>query len=140
MRLLVAGSRDWTDWEFVYQVLDACHRKRAVTVVIEGEGGREDTFEGRTWVTSGADLWAREWATARGVTLDSFRADWATLGRAAGPLRNQQMIDVGKPDGAVIFPGGRGTQDMRKRLDKAGIRRWEPIPLVGLEEKEARAR
>ena len=137
MRLLVAGSRDWTDWEFVYQVLDACHRKRPITVLIEGEGGREETFEGRTKVTAGADLWAREWARSKGTEVADFPADW-TRGRAAGPIRNQRMIVEGRPDGALIFPGGRGTQDMRRKLNKAGITRFEPIPLVGLDEKEAR--
>ena len=43
----------------------------------------------------------------------------------AGHFRNQQMIDEGKPDAAIIFPGGSGTADMANRIKKAGIPHWE---------------
>jgi len=33
------------------------------------------------------------------------------------------MIDVGKHDRVIGFPGGPGTADMAKRLKKAGIPR-----------------
>jgi hypothetical protein len=42
-------------------------------------------------------------------------------GKAAGPIRNQRMIDEGKPDLVIAFPGGRGTADMVSRAKKAGI-------------------
>ena len=35
-------------------------------------------------------------------------------GNAAGPIRNQRMLDHGKPDIVVAFPGGSGTADMVK--------------------------
>jgi hypothetical protein len=35
------------------------------------------------------------------------------------------MIDEGKPDRAVSFPGGRGTADMVKRIQAAGIKLME---------------
>lgn len=40
---------------------------------------------------------------------------------AAGPRRNQRMVDEGKPDLVVAFPGGDGTEDMITRAAKAGI-------------------
>lgn len=39
----------------------------------------------------------------------------------AGPDRNQRMIDEGRPDLVVAFPGGRGTADMIRRATEAGI-------------------
>jgi len=50
------------------------------------------------------------------------RAKWSKHGRAAGPIRNQEMIDECKPDLVVAFPGGRGTADMVRRAKAAGIR------------------
>jgi Lhr-like helicase len=38
------------------------------------------------------------------------------------------MIDEGKPDLVIAFPGGRGTADMVGRARKAGIRVVEISP------------
>ena len=43
------------------------------------------------------------------------RADWEKHGKAAGAIRNQQMLDDYHPDAVIAFPGGRGTADMIKR-------------------------
>jgi hypothetical protein len=69
---------------------------------------------------SGADRLAGEWAASRGIPVEVHPADWQKYGRAAGPIRNQQMIDR-KPDMVVAFPGGRGTADMVRRVRMAGI-------------------
>ena len=41
-----------------------------------------------------------------------------TYGKAAGPIRNQQMLDEGKPDVVIAFPGASGTADM---INRAGL-------------------
>lgn len=67
---------------------------------------------------------ASEWAAKRhGEVIERpFPADWVTLGKAAGPIRNQQMLDEAKPDWVVAFPGGNGTADMVRRARKAGVK------------------
>ena len=72
----------------------------------------------------GADNLGIHWATINWTELEVFPADWEQCGKAAGHIRNQQMLDSGI-DIAVQFPGGRGTADMRRRLDKAGVRVME---------------
>jgi len=49
-------------------------------------------------------------------------ADWERHGRAAGPIRNQEMADAGA-DLCIAFPYGigKGTYDMIERARKAGI-------------------
>lgn len=42
-------------------------------------------------------------------------------GKAAGPIRNQRMLDDGKPDRVLAFPGGRGTANMVKLAKAAGV-------------------
>jgi len=64
---------------------------------------------------------AQEWAEARGVPCEVYLANWAELGRKAGPIRNQQMLDEGRPTLVVAFPGGRGTADMIRRARSAGV-------------------
>ena len=56
-----------------------------------------------------------------GLPCAVYRADWEGLGRKAGPIRNQQMLDEGKPDLVVAFPGGRGTANMMRIAREAGI-------------------
>ena len=57
-----------------------------------------------------------------GMKVEIHRADWQRHGRAAGPIRNQEMVDLGA-DLLVAYPlpEGRGTQDCIKRAVKAGI-------------------
>ena len=69
----------------------------------------------------GADEYGERLANFWNIPLELYPADWETHGKAAGFIRNQEMLDSGV-DLAVQFPGGNGTKDMRKRLDKAGVR------------------
>ncbi len=66
----------------------------------------------------GADSIGGEWAIGAGIRAKVFLPDWS-IGKSAGIIRNQQMLELGKPDRAIGFPGGRGTADMAARLKKA---------------------
>lgn len=71
----------------------------------------------------GADLLARRVAAEFGMPVETFPADWKKHGRAAGPIRNQEMADAGA-DLCLAFPSaGRstGTWDMIRRACAAGI-------------------
>lgn len=114
MRLLVCGGRDFCDAVLVFAALDCVHEKRSVSLLIHG-------------AAKGADSLADQWANERGIQVLRFPADWNKEGRAAGPIRNQKMLQVGKPDGVVAFPGGRGTADMIAQATKAGLKVWEPF-------------
>jgi len=109
VNVLVCGGRDFEDIDGVFAALDIFHRtKGPITTIIEG-GAR------------GADLCAMEWARARKVRRITVRADWATFGKAAGPIRNQRIIDEFRPDVVLVFPGGRGTADMMRRAKDASV-------------------
>jgi hypothetical protein len=68
----------------------------------------------------GVDTLATDNAEAWGMTIEAHRADWRKHGRAAGPRRNQEMIDAGA-DLLIAFPGGKGTEDCVARAEAAGI-------------------
>lgn len=114
MRLLVCGGRDYADRLQLECALDLLHARRAVSVLIHG-------------AAPGADTLARDWAVERGIPQEAFPADWERHGRAAGPIRNKCMLDEGRPDGVVAFPGGRGTQNMTKQAEAAGLKVWRPF-------------
>ena len=71
----------------------------------------------------GADRAAEEWATARGVTVEHYPADWYHFGPSAGPRRNEMMLARGKPDMVLAFTKGAtpGTADMLRRAGEARI-------------------
>lgn len=119
MRLLVCGGRDFSDHDAMNKTLDEWHFDGLdpVEVLIHG-------------AAPGADRLAYGWANARGVPALAYPADWTRHGRAAGPIRNQQMLEEGRPDLVIAFPGGRGTADMVRRAKDAGIVVVEIGPLV----------
>lgn len=111
--LAVCGGRELDDWALVREALDSIHEKDGVGRLITG-GCR------------GADKLAEDWANLNLVDTDVFEASWEKYGKGAGPRRNQDMLDIGKPDMLLAFPGGRGSADMVKRALKSGI----PVAIV----------
>jgi len=106
--VLVCGGRDYDDRRRVYDTLDVAHAANPIVMLITGGA-------------NGADALAVDWARKEQVPFQVFNADWETLGRKAGPIRNQKMLDEGKPHIVIAFPGGRGTADMIKRAEAAGV-------------------
>jgi len=108
MRVLVCGGRDYNDRAVLWYRLDSLGPPE-VSAIISG-------------MAPGADSLAAEWAKRFGFPLHAFPADWKKHGRAAGPIRNQRMLDEGKPDIVLAFPGGRGTADMIRRAEATGVK------------------
>ena len=108
MRLLVTGGRNYSDFQALCTILDQTHQATPVTLLIHG-GAR------------GADSLAGAWAAFRQIPVRVFPANWTKHGKAAGPIRNQQMLTEGYPDAYLAFPGGRGTQDMVQRCQRHRI-------------------
>ena len=122
LRVLACGGRDYADAKRVAWALEALG---TIEVLIEGGAPR------------GADRLAADWARSKGYRVETYRAAWKDLtqpGRkiryrqngtaydaAAGGRRNQRMLDEGRPDVVVAFPGGTGTADMVDRARKAGV-------------------
>lgn len=112
MRVLFTGSRKWEDDGVVVQMLDGLIKRAGsasnLTIVHGGSGSLD-------WMV---DVLARH----KGARVEVHDANWQKHGKAAGPIRNQEMVDLGA-DLAVAYPlpDGRGTQDCIKRAVKAGI-------------------
>lgn len=64
------------------------------------------------------------YARERNIPVRAFPADWTTHGKAAGPIRNSQMLKEGLPDLVVAFlaPDSRGTANMIAQAEKAGVK------------------
>lgn len=108
MRVLVCGGREYDDWRTICWALDQYARNKPPATIIQGGA-------------KGADFLAKVWAKYMAVDCEEYPADWKKHGKAAGGIRNQQMLDEGKPDIVVAFPGGAGTADMIRRAKQAGV-------------------
>ena len=109
MHVLICGDRNWTD---TASMRNCFFTFPTDTVIIESEA-------------RGADRMAATYAAYFDFTVMRFPANWAKYGKAAGPIRNQQMLDEGKPDLVVFFhkdlASSKGTKDVVIRAKKAGV-------------------
>jgi hypothetical protein len=107
-RLLVFGDRNWDNYPAVKREI----KRRMPDVVIEGEA-------------AGADSMGRLAAEELGIKVLAFPAQWAKFGRAAGPIRNRQQLDEGKPTEAIGFhrniAKSKGSKNMMEQAMKRGI-------------------
>lgn len=125
MRVLVCGGRDFNNYTTVCNALNSLFAEADIDLVIHG-------------AAAGADSLAKNWAEEHDIKTLPFPAKWddletppvvrrfrrydgAPYNAAAGGVRNQKMLDEGKPDLVVAFPGGSGTADMVRRAKAAGV-------------------
>ena len=105
MRLIIAGSRTFTDYQLLCHTL-APERHRIIEVL---HGGAR-----------GADQLGFRWALKHHVRSRCFAAAWERFGKSAGIRRNQQMAQAG--DVLIAFWDGRspGTRHMISCMQQLG--------------------
>lgn len=118
MKVLISGARYWSDGFMVDVIVSGLLGHAAdgneKLVILHG-------------AARGADSLADTWRAAVGVEVVPFRAAWETHGRAAGAIRNRQMLDE-KPDLVVAFHDdlamSKGTRDCVNEAERRGIPTW----------------
>lgn len=111
-RVIVCGSRRWHDRELIAHVLSELQIERGWTpLIVHG-------------ATRGADRIADEEAGKLGFLTEPHPADWERHGKAAGPIRNEEMAQAGAAL-CIVFWDGKvshsGTMDMVRRAYQHGI-------------------
>jgi hypothetical protein len=114
MRILITGSRNWSDVDKIREAI-----MDALPGIPYGDPARHTVVHGGA---RGADYIAAEIAHQLGLTVEEHPADWEDHGKAAGPIRNQKMVNLGA-DICLAFPLGysRGSWDCMFRAAMAGI-------------------
>lgn len=110
MKCIIAGSRGITD----PRALDAAMAAAAAagiqpTVVLSG-------------TARGVDRLGELWATARGLPIERFPADWQTLGKRAGFRRNEAMAAAALALVALWDGHSPGTRHMIETARRYGLR------------------
>lgn len=126
LRILVCGSREWKNKNVIMKTL----LELQPTIVIEG-GCR------------GADTLAKECVMELNIgkeyhiEVDEYKADWRRYGRGAGPIRNKEMIEEGRPALVVAFHNdltkSAGTRNMVMQARKYYI----PVKLINSKGEES---
>jgi hypothetical protein len=114
MKVLITGDREWTD---VNTIINEFKQFPSDTIIIHGG-------------CMGADLLCAAVAKSLGFTVREYKAEWDKYGKAAGPIRNQHMIDIEHTLEEPIclclafhnsIKSSHGTKDMMKRAKKTKI-------------------
>jgi len=105
MKLIIAGGRDYYLTKDEYAWLDNIGKD--VTEVVSG-------------CATGADECGERWARKNRIPIKKFKAEWQRFGKRAGMLRNKDMAFYA--DALAIFPGGKGSANMRKEATNKKIK------------------
>jgi hypothetical protein len=111
LKLIVSGSRfaNIDDGPIIWRELDLIHEQEPIELLIQGGA-------------PGVDAIADEWALDVGVESVTVMTDWAKHGKAAGMMRNVEMLKR-YPEALVLaFPKGRspGTRGCIREAQKMG--------------------
>lgn len=109
MRCIVAGSREFRDYEFVARKLDHLFSHTRPDVIIHGA------------CHDSPDMLGKRWADENGIKVEPYPADWKNYKKAAGFIRNGVM--AGAATHLVAFWDGvsPGTKDMIKQAENHGL-------------------
>lgn len=125
MRILVTGSRDWTDRAAIAEALRPWIEQAELD-------GQDALAVGRSLppapvlvhggCPTGADALADGLFASWGLPREVHPADWSTHGKPAGPIRNAEMVALGATV-VLAFPLGasRGTRNCMRLARKAGL-------------------
>lgn len=97
MKVIIAGGRDYHDYETVCQAV--ANSGFFIDTVISGGA-------------TGVDTLAVRYALENDIPLETYPADWATHGKAAGPIRNRKMAEVAEGLIAIWDGQSPGTKNM----------------------------
>lgn len=106
MKLAIVGSRTLTDAQLVADEADRINAETPVTELISGGA-------------AGADRLGEAWARTHDIPVRKLLPDWDRHGRAAGIIRNSDI--VARADRVIAFWDGasRGTRDTIAKARKA---------------------
>jgi len=117
-RIIIAGSRGFTDYKYLEYVLDCYFNKyvsnKSEVAIISG-------------TANGADRLGELYAESHGIEVIRCPAEWNKYGRAAGYKRNEEMAILSMSEGytGVLFAFwdgvSKGTKHMIDLAEKYGV-------------------
>ena len=97
-RVLIAGSRDFNNYNLVKEVIDGLPKDIKISTIISG-------------TARGADSLGEQYANENNISLERYPANWDLHGKPAGYIRNKQMAEVANVL-VAFWNGSNGTKNM----------------------------
>lgn len=119
MRVIIAGSRKYTDYEHFLTCLPLIKDK--VTSVVCG-------------MAAGADSLGKRWAEENNIPVDKYPADWDQYGKSAGYIRNTEMAE--NADMLIAFWNGRVKNSGTKHMIDIAFKRKLPVMVILITDEE----
>ena len=110
IKIAVGGCRDYNDFDFICKSLDeylSNYESDDTIIILSGH-------------CSGVDSAAEQYASLKGFETIIFPAEWKKYGRAAGPVRNKQMVESSDIVIAFWDEKSKGTKSLINLAKKAG--------------------
>ncbi len=109
-KVVIGGCRDFEDYAVLCDFVDACLariKNQCEICIVSG-------------CCSGVDKLGERYAAEHGYAVERHPADWERHGRAAGPIRNREMVECA--DYVIAFWDGvsRGTQSLIAAAEELG--------------------
>lgn len=130
VRIIIAGGRDFTDYEFLTLSVDSVLTELSIKNMSVGLGdGPAGVLHGVEFISGtarGADVLGENFAASRCWKVARFPANWDAYGKSAGYIRNEQMAKYAISDNSygvlIAFWDGKskGTKhmiDLAKKYD-----------------------
>ncbi len=120
MRVVICGSRTFDDPELMARKLEHYLGNLAPKKLVIMTGAQMSRRGGHKY---GADYLAEQWAYKHGITVERFHPDWDKHGKAAGPMRNSDML-AANAQAVIAFWDGEssGTLDTITKARKMGLK------------------
>lgn len=106
MRVIIAGSRDITDYNLLVSIIKESNL--TITQIICGGA-------------TGVDALGEKYAKENNIELKYYRANWTNHGKATGPIRNRQMAENADALIAIWDGASRGTMNMISEANKKDL-------------------
>jgi len=99
MKVIIAGGRDFQDYDLLCKKLDKILSKQTEIEIVSG-------------AAKGADKLGERYAEERGYPIKRFIPDWGLYNKAAGFIRNVDMVEYA--DALILFWDGKskGSEHM----------------------------
>ncbi len=109
-KIVITGSREFDDYEtakeYIDRILNHYYNNESVTIISGG--------------CRGADLLGEKYALENNLNIEIYKADWSIYKKAAGPIRNKEMVL--KSDAVICFwdNKSKGTKSLIELAEKTG--------------------
>ena len=114
MKVIVAGGRDFKDYDLLKCTLDSFQQEYGnITEVVSG-------------TAKGVDKLGEQYANENNIPIKRFVPDWQGLGKKAGYVRNRNMGDYAKEHNGMLVAfwdkQSKGTKGMIDYATKIGLK------------------